>query len=61
MFNYLFKVLDMNGYGVYVWSCYGVFVSLLAWQVVAALRRSVLMQGNLKQELWSRENSDSHT
>jgi heme exporter protein CcmD len=61
MFSYIFKILNMNGYGVYVLSCYGLFLALMTWQVVAALKRSVVTRGNLKQHLWSGSVSDPQT
>lgn len=61
MLNYIFKILNMNGYGIYVWSCYSLFMLLITWQVVVALRRNVLMRGNLKQHLWAGSTSDPKT
>lgn len=61
MFSYIFKIFNMNGYGVYVLSCYGLFLLLMTWQVMTALKRGVVTRGNLKQRLWSGSLSDSQT
>lgn len=61
MFSYIFKILNMNGYGIYVLSCYSVFLLLMTWQIAVVLRRSVVMRGNLKQHLWSGSISELQT
>ena len=53
MFSAIFNILYMNGYGVYVLSCYGLFLILITWQVVTAIKRNIITRSKLTQQLWS--------
>lgn len=57
MFNWILQLFDMGGYGVYIWPCYALLLSIIAWLIFSSLRRNIAMRTNLKQNLWS-EGSD---
>ncbi len=61
MFSYIFKILNMNGYGIYVLLSYGLFLLVITWRVVAALKRNVVTRGNLKKHIWSGTVSEPQT
>jgi heme exporter protein D len=37
-FQSLQQLLHMDGHGVYVWSCYGLFLVMIAWNLWAVCR-----------------------
>lgn len=51
MFSRIFNILHMNGYGLYVLSCYGLFLILITWQVLTTLKRSIVTRVKLTQQL----------
>ncbi len=61
MLKHLLQLCNMGGYGVYVWPSYILLLTLISWQVFAALKKNLAIQNKLKQDLWSGSNSDQQT
>lgn len=61
MFEYIFKLFHMGGYGIYVWPCYALLLGLLTWQIYAAIKRNLAMHLKIKQDQSAGSNSDQQT
>lgn len=51
----------MNNYGMYIWSCYSIFILLITYYVFAALKRSVAIHKELKKKFLAENSSASQT
>lgn len=56
MFDFVLQLFDMGGYGIYVWPCYALLLSVISWLIFSSLKRNIAMRTNLKQNLWSNDS-----
>ena len=50
------EFLTMGGHGLYVWLSYGIFIVVIAWNILT-LRYNRKLSIKKAQRTWSRENS----
>jgi heme exporter protein CcmD len=55
----LHNFLSMSGYGVYVWSCYGLTLAVLVWNAWSARRalREQILQATRRAQMQSSEQT----
>lgn len=61
MLSQIIKFCDMGGYGVYVWPCYVLFLTVVAWQIFGAMKRNIKVYNKVKDNVWFGTNSDKQT
>ncbi len=58
MFDNIYSIFSMDGYGIYVWPCYALLLVLLSWQIYVAIKRNITIQQNITQDLRDGSSSD---
>lgn len=54
MLGYIYTICDLGGYGVYIWPCYILLLTLLAWQILSAIKRNAEMHKRVQIE-WNKK------
>lgn len=58
MYEALVNFFTANGYGVYIWPCYGLLLLLISWHLIMSLKKNFTVRKNLLQHLQLRLISD---